>query len=60
MKKALFISGLVLIITLLSHAQSQKPENLLNQAELLKQFEGKWTCETGKDTTAIWEMIIRL
>jgi hypothetical protein len=57
MKKALFISGLVLIISLLSHAQSQKPETLLNQAELLKQFEGTWKCEIGKDTTAIWEMI---
>lgn len=57
MKKALFISGLVLIINLISHAQSQKQETLLNQAELLKQFEGTWTCEIGKDTTAIWEMI---
>jgi len=57
MKKTSFISGLLLIMNLAGYGQSQKPETLLNQAELLKQFEGTWNCEIGKDTTAIWQMI---
>lgn len=50
---ALFISLAVLTIT----ASSQKINKLINQAELLKKFEGTWTCEIGKDTIAQWEMI---
>jgi hypothetical protein len=57
MKKISFISGLVFIMILSGYAQSQNPKILLNQAELLKQFEGTWNCEIGKDTIAIWEMI---
>lgn len=28
-----------------------------DQAELLQQFKGTWTCEIGKDTIAQWDMI---
>lgn len=38
-------------------ASSQKSNLRLNQAELLKKFEGSWTCEIGKDTIAQWDMI---
>ncbi len=57
MKKISFVSVLVLIMNLLVHSQSQNQIILLNQAELLRQFKGTWTCEIGKDTTAVWEMI---
>lgn len=43
-------------MNLMGHSQTQNHE-ILNQAELLKQFEGTWNCEIGKDTTAVWEMI---
>ena len=38
-------------------ASSQKSKLSPNQAELLKKFEGSWTCEIGKDTIAQWDMI---
>jgi hypothetical protein len=57
MKKISFISYLVLIMNLSGHTQSIEMNTLPDQADLLKKFEGTWTCEIGKDTTAIWEMI---
>ncbi len=38
-------------------AMSQNVKPRLDQAELLKKFEGTWTCEIGKDTIAQWDMI---
>jgi hypothetical protein len=38
-------------------AESQDRSESPNQKELLKQFEGTWTCEIGKDTLAQWDMI---
>jgi hypothetical protein len=38
-------------------ASSQKSNPTFSQAELLKKFEGTWTCEIGKDTIAQWDMI---
>ena len=35
---------------------SQSAENELDQVELMKQFNGKWAAEAGKDTTWVWEI----
>ena len=51
--KVLFVAFFITTGT----ASSQKDNPLLNQAELLKKFEGSWTCEIGKDTIAQWDMI---
>lgn len=51
--KVLFVAFFITTGT----ASSQKGNPLLNQAELLKKFEGSWTCEIGKDTIAQWDMI---
>lgn len=45
------------LLTLSAIATSQDRNPSLNQAELLKKFEGSWICEIGKDTTAVWDMI---
>jgi hypothetical protein len=57
MKKKLMLFYLFLILNNFNNTYSQNNPNALNQSELLRQFEGIWTCEIGKDTTAIWEMI---
>jgi hypothetical protein len=49
----LFIGLSVFTVT----ASSQKSNLSINQAELLRKFEGTWTCEIGKDTIAQWDMI---
>ena len=57
MKKisALFIAGLItLCFSIGLHAQSSEQE--LDQAELMKQFIGKWVAEAGKDSTWLWEI----
>ena len=38
------------------NAQSQNPPATLNQAQLMKQLEGNWSCEIGTDTSAYWDM----
>ncbi len=35
---------------------SQTTENKLDQVKLMKQFIGKWQCETGSDSFCIWEI----
>ena len=56
MKKFLTISGIILYLNCLVYAQSQNSQTILNQAQLLKQFEGNWNCEIGIDTSAFWDM----
>ena len=59
MKKIIF-SFLALWLIALSFSMSlhaQSSEQDLDQAELMKQFIGTWTTETGEDTTLIWEVI---
>jgi len=56
------ISGKIMVmltslLTLSAIAASQDKNPSLNQAELLKKFEGSWICEIGKDTIAQWDMI---
>ncbi|MBK9389903.1 MAG: hypothetical protein IPN68_06820 [Bacteroidetes bacterium] len=57
MKIKLTLFSLSLFLTFFNYLFSQNHQPALNQAELLKQFDGIWKCEIGKDTTAIWEMI---
>ena len=58
MKKSGKFKLFVIALSVLSlTASSQKSDSPLNQAELLKKFEGTWTCEIGKDTIAQWDMI---
>ena len=56
MRKILTIACIILLLISFYSAQSQNPQKNLNQAVLLKQFEGTWVCEIGKDTTAYWDM----
>jgi hypothetical protein len=56
MKKLLTLSGMIIYLNCFLYAQSQNPDPGLNQALLLKQFEGNWTCEIGIDTSAYWDM----
>lgn len=56
MKKFLAISGIVLYMNCIYSVQSQNPPATLNQARLMKQLEGNWNCEIGKDTSAYWDM----
>jgi hypothetical protein len=55
----LYIRILICFSIFLSIADGAASQNSvkLNQAQLLKQFEGTWTCEIGKDTLAQWDMI---
>ncbi len=51
---------MVLAITLCLISQTAMSQNAnprVDQAELLKKFEGTWICEIGKDTIAQWDMI---
>lgn len=57
MKKIITSACLIVFECFFNNVYSQNHQTTINQAELLKQFEGVWTCEIGKDTTAIWEMI---
>jgi hypothetical protein len=56
MKKLITIACTIIYLNCFIYAQSQNPDPGLSQALLLKQFEGKWTCETGIDTSAYWDM----
>ena len=56
MKKILSISGIILFMNFIINAQIPNPDPNLDQACLLKQFEGSWHCEIGIDTSAIWDM----
>ena len=56
MKKFLTFAGIILFLNCFCSAQSQNPHTTLNQALLLKQFEGNWKCEIGIDTFAFWDM----
>ena len=56
MKKNLTLAGIILFLNSFYCAHSQDPHTKLNQAELLKLFEGNWVCEIGIDTTAFWDM----
>ena len=59
MKKIIFsifaLSLIALCCSMNLHAQSSEKD--LDQAELMKQFIGTWTAETGEDSTYIWEVI---
>ena len=59
MKKIIFsFLALSLIALCFSmNLQAQSSEQDLDQAELMKQFIGTWTTETGVDSTALWEVI---
>jgi hypothetical protein len=56
MKKFLTIASIMLFMSGFYCAQSQNPQTKLKQDELLKQFEGNWVFEIGKDTIAYWDM----
>jgi hypothetical protein len=56
MKISPAIICIILSLICFSPARSQNGDKTLNHAELLKQFEGNWICEIGKDTTAFWDM----
>jgi len=56
MKKFLTIPFIILFMSGFYCAQSQDPQTKLKQSELLKQFEGNWVFEIGKDTIAYWDM----
>ena len=56
MKNFLTIACIILFLNGFYYVQSQNPQKKLNQSELLRQFEGTWVCEIGKDTTAYWDM----
>ena len=59
MKKIIF-SFLVLPMIALCFSvnlNAQSSETDLDQVELMKQLVGKWTAETGEDSTLIWEVI---
>ncbi|HUX97871.1 MAG TPA: hypothetical protein VMV47_19220 [Bacteroidales bacterium] len=47
----------IILICFVSGSGAQVPQIKPDQAILLKQFEGTWKCEIGKDTLAVWEMI---
>ena len=59
MKKIIFpmlvLPLMALCFSMTLNAQSSETD--LDQVELMKQFIGKWICETGEDSTAIWEII---
>jgi len=59
MKKIIFsifaLSLIALCCSMNLHAQSSETD--LDQAELMKQFVGKWITEIGEDSTVIWEII---
>jgi hypothetical protein len=59
MKKIIFSILTLLLIALYfsMNLQAQSSEQDLDQAELMKQFVGKWTAETGVDSTVLWEVI---
>lgn len=46
----------LIFITGANILQAQATLTKLNQIELIKQFIGNWKGETGKDTTAFWEI----
>ncbi len=56
MKKILSISGIILFMNFIIDAQIPNSDPNLDQAILLRQFEGSWHCEIGPDTSAIWDM----
>ena len=56
MKRILTIACIILFLNGFYYAQTQDPKTELKQSELLKQFEGNWVCEIGKDTSAFWDM----
>lgn len=56
MKKLLTLQGIILFLNCFIYAHSQIPTSTLNQERLMKQFEGNWYCEIGKDTAAYWDM----
>ena len=59
MKKIIFsVLALLLIALFFSMSlQAQSTQQDLDQVELMKQFIGTWTEETGEDTTTVWEVI---
>jgi hypothetical protein len=57
MKKIFTLSCFLLLLNCFNYAYSQNQKSVLKQAELLKKFEGSWSCEIGRDTAAVWEMI---
>jgi hypothetical protein len=59
MKKLIYSLFIVPFIALgfCTNLHAQSSEKDLDQAELLKQFTGKWITETGEDSTAIIEFI---
>ena len=56
MKMFLTISGIILYLNCSIYVQSQNPHTTLDQARLMRQFEGNWNCEIGRDTSAFWDM----
>ena len=59
MKKIIFpmlvLPLMALCFSMTLNAQSSQQD--LDQVELMKQFIGTWTTETGVDSTALWEII---
>ena len=59
MKKIIFpmlvLPLMALCFSMTLNAQSSEQD--LDQVELMKQFIGTWTTETGVDSTALWEII---
>jgi hypothetical protein len=57
MKKIYFTAIITVSFLIWSdRLQAQGTGTKLNQVELIKQFAGNWKAETGKDTTAFWEI----
>ncbi len=47
----------VFLLLAIMRTSAQDLPSKPDQLKLLKQFEGTWNCEIGKDTLAQWEMI---
>jgi hypothetical protein len=59
MKKIIFSLLVLPLFTFCysTNLNAQSSETDLDQAQLMKQFIGKWITETGEDSTQIWEAI---
>jgi len=53
-KHYLTITIAVFLLICLNELQAQTTQTKLNQVELMKQLEGSWTGEMGKDTISNW------
>jgi hypothetical protein len=53
--KIIVLAVTLSLISQITMSQNESPR--VDQAELLKKFEGTWICDIGKDTIAQWDMI---